>query len=210
MVANLIAEINEYEDTDDLDGSPVTLYLLKISFSGDNNKVSYTLRKRYSEFSKLYNSLRTKFAKLDDYRFPNKSMFNTQSNFTKERRRQGFDELVKLLLQLMPESEISEFFELERHILDSKKSNTKSNQSKTAAAKAHLGSADDLTYSNTTSTTTTNGGMETRAKLRSKELQRPVVHRPGDTTVNSSTIAATTSLTRLFIFNILPSSTAVV
>lgn len=198
MVANLIAEINEYEDTTDDDYSPVTLYLIKISFQitgGGEVKISNILRKRYSEFSKLYNSLRPKFAKLENYRFPNKSMFNSQSTFTKDRRRQGFDEFVKLLVQLMPESEISEFFELERQILESKK-NMPSNAKLQLPVKAKTSFVDDKSSS---------GGTEMYTKPKSKDNHTPVIMAEK---VNEE--LSTSSLTKLFVFNILPSSTAVV
>jgi hypothetical protein len=34
---------------------------------------------------------------LGEYKFPNKSLFNTSATFTKERRKKGFDELLKLI-----------------------------------------------------------------------------------------------------------------
>ena len=51
------------------------------------------------------------------YKFPNKSMFNTFSQFTKVRRREGFDELLKLLITINPlPKNVSEFLELEEHL----------------------------------------------------------------------------------------------
>ena len=54
---------------------------------------------------------------MSTYKFPNKSMFNTFSQFTKVRRREGFDELLKLLITINPlPKNVSEFLELEEHL----------------------------------------------------------------------------------------------
>jgi hypothetical protein len=47
------------------------------------------------------------------YKFPNKSMFNTAAKFTKERRKVGFDELLQILVQGKEfHVELMEFLEL--------------------------------------------------------------------------------------------------
>jgi hypothetical protein len=44
-------------------------------------------------------------------------MFNTFSNYTKERRRQGFDDFLKILVTLEPfPSEVAKFLELDDHV----------------------------------------------------------------------------------------------
>ena len=55
--------------------------------------------------------------KLAAYKFPNKSMFNTFSQFTKIRRREGFDELLRILITIDPLPQlVSEFLELDEHL----------------------------------------------------------------------------------------------
>lgn len=55
---------------------------------------------------------------MESFRFPHKSVFNTHSQFTKERRRQGFDDFLKMLASTNPiPSEFEEFLELNEHIL---------------------------------------------------------------------------------------------
>ena len=55
------------------------------------------------------------------YKFPNKSLFHNSAKFTKERRVRGFDELLKILLELTPRTrsilpELKDFLEIEKHI----------------------------------------------------------------------------------------------
>ena len=60
------------------------------------------MKKRYSDFLTLYEKVLRRYSipsLLDgSYKFPNKSMFNTGATYTKERRKKGFDELLKLLV----------------------------------------------------------------------------------------------------------------
>lgn len=54
---------------------------------------------------------------VEPFRFPHKSMFNTFSNYTKERRRQGFDDFLKILVTLEPfPVEVAKFLELDDHV----------------------------------------------------------------------------------------------
>jgi hypothetical protein len=62
-------------------------------------RLIYDVEKRYSDFKMLFTNLRDILPV--DYKFPNKSIFNNNSSFTKERRVRGFDELLSLLLQMI-------------------------------------------------------------------------------------------------------------
>jgi hypothetical protein len=105
----LAADVSAYEEYLDKEGNVVTHYLVNVSY----NQQSYQLKKRYSEFSELYTAFKD-LPLFANYRFPNKSLFNTHSQFTKERRRLGFDELVKLASAIRPlPQEVSDFLELE-------------------------------------------------------------------------------------------------
>ena len=60
--------------------------------------------------------MKSRYTEIEKFRFPNKSVFNTFSEFTKERRRIGFEQFLKLVLsQNPPPIEIEEFLELESH-----------------------------------------------------------------------------------------------
>ena len=71
-----------------------TFYL--VFFNGNMNFV----KKRYTQFHELYDRVKHRCDELSSgrYRFPNKSIFNTGAKFTKERRKRGFDELLKILV----------------------------------------------------------------------------------------------------------------
>jgi hypothetical protein len=72
----------------------------------------------FSAFQALHAALKDQYADIvEPFRFPHKSMFNTFSNYTKERRRQGFDEFLKLLVTLDPlPVEVAKFLELNDHV----------------------------------------------------------------------------------------------
>jgi hypothetical protein len=78
----------------------------------------WLLRKRYSAFQALHAALKEQYPDVvEPFRFPNKSMFNTFSNYTKERRRQGFDDFLKILVTLEPfPPEVAKFLELDDHV----------------------------------------------------------------------------------------------
>jgi hypothetical protein len=72
----------------------------------------------YSAFQALHAALKDQYPEVvEPFRFPHKSMFNTFSNYTKERRRQGFDDFLKLLVSLEPlPMEVARFLELDDHV----------------------------------------------------------------------------------------------
>lgn len=71
-----------------------------------------------TDFLILYNQVRNDHEdELATFKFPNKSMFNTFSQFTKVRRREGFDELLRILITINPLPQlVSEFLELDEHL----------------------------------------------------------------------------------------------
>ena len=71
-----------------------------------------------SAFQALHASLKEQYPDVvEPFRFPHKSMFNTFSNYTKERRRQGFDDFLKILVTLEPfPVEVAKFLELDDHV----------------------------------------------------------------------------------------------
>lgn len=124
---SLVVKVVSYEDqavSSDVLTSPgssnvVTLYVVKIEATLDEKtKAVYFLRKRYSDFSSLYVSIKDKYGKqFENYKFPNKSMLNTSSQFTKERRQKGFDELMHVCVSLKPlPLLVSDFFEFNHHL----------------------------------------------------------------------------------------------
>ena len=107
---SLSAECINYEEYLDATANVITHYIVSVVF----NQQTYQLKKRYSEFADLHIALKDHFQAFQAYKFPNKSMFNTHSQFTKERRRQGFDELVKICCTLKPlPKEVEVFLELD-------------------------------------------------------------------------------------------------
>lgn len=116
----LFAEVTGYEDFTTSSGEVITMYMVNVqpiqltsqdsnSYSynnstNNNNKklTSYFIAKRYSEFAVLYNNTKDLIPRLKRYKFPNKSLFNNNSNFTKERRLAGFNELVNILCNMNP------------------------------------------------------------------------------------------------------------
>ena len=83
-----------YNDEHYDESRSATFYL--VFFNGNLNFV----KKRYTQFLELYEGVKHRCDELSSgrYRFPNKSIFNTGAKFTKERRKQGFDELLKILV----------------------------------------------------------------------------------------------------------------
>lgn len=101
---------DEYYEAD----KSATFYL--VFFNGDKNFV----KKRYTNFLDLYDNLRSKVDLLNTggYRFPNKSMFNTSATFTKERRKRGFDELLKIVVACECWPELLDFLDLRYQFLE--------------------------------------------------------------------------------------------
>jgi hypothetical protein len=111
----LVISVPSFEEQTDSSGALVTFYIVNVEDSTTGMK--YTIIKRYSAFSNLKDNLKDVYPELDNFRFPHKSMFNTHSKFTKDRRRQGFDDFLKMLTTIRPmPSEFEEFLELREHI----------------------------------------------------------------------------------------------
>jgi len=84
-----------------VDGTPVTLYPIEVMVeSGAVRRVS----KRYSDVLTFHKDVLTgaPHPALEAFNFPHKSIFHTTAEFTKERRRSGFEEYFELLLRLGP------------------------------------------------------------------------------------------------------------
>eukprot|EP01038_Epipyxis_sp_PR26KG_P009356 gene9356-12606_t len=94
----LVVSVTTYEDSISSSGEIITSYVVVVSY----DTLNYIILKRYSEFSQLYLNLKDSYRQLDDYKFPNKSLFNNSANFTKDRRLRGFDELLNILSKLRP------------------------------------------------------------------------------------------------------------
>lgn len=87
-----------YVDLDDYDRR-ITFY--EIGHEHNSKTVS---KKRYTEFSKFFKCIEAKAIEeslpiFEHYKFPNKSLFNTSSEYTKERRIRGFKSLLRLVIQ---------------------------------------------------------------------------------------------------------------
>ncbi|KAG5177458.1 hypothetical protein JKP88DRAFT_148391, partial [Tribonema minus] len=54
--------------------------------------------RRYSDFEALRDAVRSVHRCVSDFDFPHKSKFNTFADWTKERRRTGFEDFMMLLL----------------------------------------------------------------------------------------------------------------
>jgi len=82
-----------------VDYNGVTLYPIEVmTEDGKIHKVA----KRYSDVLAFHQTVlkAAPHSSLDGFNFPHKSMFNTSAEFTKERRRSGFEEYFELLLRL--------------------------------------------------------------------------------------------------------------
>jgi len=125
--------VPKFEEQTDATGYLVTYYVVLIEYAPQN--LRYSLYKRYSSFGILYDVLKTQYKTIEEFRFPNKSMFNTHANFTKERRRQGFDDFLKIVAQLHPmPHEVEEFLEIQDHVSKLKR---KGNPANSAAVVEH-------------------------------------------------------------------------
>lgn len=121
LMKKLKVSVTSFEDRWDVDpvtgekSAEYTVYAIQVENSLNGSK--WALTKRYSDFSKLYNDLRSENPeKFADYKFPNKSLFNTFSQFTKLRRQEGFDQLLQRALSLkMINDEMYAFLEIGKH-----------------------------------------------------------------------------------------------
>jgi hypothetical protein len=105
--------LTHYEDSgNNSSGEIVTVYWVNVQYSTHK---SYSLSKRYSDFATLYQILKDYLP--NDYKFPNKSLFHNNAQFTKERRMKGFDELLKYLSRHVPlNPDFQAFLEIKTHI----------------------------------------------------------------------------------------------
>ncbi|KAJ8611951.1 hypothetical protein CTAYLR_004390 [Chrysophaeum taylorii] len=80
----------------------LTLYPIEAMY--ENGKLR-KVTKRYSDVLGFHQTVlkAAPHAALEGFNFPHKSVFNTNAEFTKERRRSGFEEYFELLLRLGPE-----------------------------------------------------------------------------------------------------------
>ena len=119
MSKRLKIRVPSFEEkiNDDSSGTPYTAYLVHVS--DVLHGTEWILTKRYSDFSKIFSQMNQLHPQvLANYKFPNKSMFNTFSTFTKIRRREGFDELMQVLMKISPmPEEVSYFLELQENII---------------------------------------------------------------------------------------------
>ena len=126
MLPSLAVKVMGYEEQVDIEESTtnktstVTVYVTKVEATIDSKiKAVYFLRKRYSDFSALFAALKDRIPDVDNYKFPNKSIFNTNAQFTKDRRLSGFNDLLKLLFTMKPTPmEFGEFLEFGHHLGD--------------------------------------------------------------------------------------------
>lgn len=109
--------IPQYEElSDDNSLKTYTCYTVRVVLTKGN--FVWDLQKRYSSFSNLHIALKDIYPEVEEYDFPNKSMFNTFSEFTKERRRAGFEGFLQLLATFEPlPIEVEEFLEWDKHVL---------------------------------------------------------------------------------------------
>lgn len=104
------------EQPDATGGRFITLYVVRVEDTSRN--LRYLLPKRYSSFEFLYNILKLKLHEVEQFRFPEKSMFNNHSQLIKEKRRQSFESFLQLLASIRPlPMELEEFLELDDNIL---------------------------------------------------------------------------------------------
>ncbi len=110
----LTVNVTHFETNDN-----ITVYIVNVKYSF---KSSYSLPKRYSDFSDLYNAMKDLLP--SNYKFPNKSIFSTTAQFTKERRIKGFDEMLKTLIKLDPfPVALQKFLELHERVSIGSKEN---------------------------------------------------------------------------------------
>lgn len=130
MAPSYRVKITSYEELEDKEGHIFTVYNVLVEET--STKKFWQIRKRYKysirsilivddtcirHFSYLFNSLKDQYEQVERFRFPNKSMFNTFSQFTKERRRAGFEDFMNMVVQISPMPvEVEEFLELDDHM----------------------------------------------------------------------------------------------
>jgi hypothetical protein len=101
----------KYEDEEDEQGQLIVMYVILVECIMTKKK--HTLHKRYSDFLELFTSIRELSQEIDKFRFPNKSLFNNRSQFTLERRLEGFNDLLQLAITIKPTPRVlSSFLDL--------------------------------------------------------------------------------------------------
>ena len=174
----LTIEVPTYEEYLDVSSNVVTHYVVNVVYM----EQSFQLKKRYSEFSNLHFALKDRFPQIAVFKFPNKSIFNTHSQYTKDRRRQGVDDFVKVVATLRPiPQEVEIFLELDAEddaggtatsdIISSSADVVWSSSSAAAGASSSSSSASSSSSSATVDTSTTNTGTNS-SKARSSDRRR--------------------------------------
>ena len=92
----LFVRVITYTDRIGLDKKPYTTYEVAVK----RYRTNWTLQKRYRDFEALRNALCSKHPAIKDFNFPHKSKLNTFAEFTKERRRKGFEEFLMLCVSI--------------------------------------------------------------------------------------------------------------
>jgi hypothetical protein len=102
----VLVDVTGYSDRQDAQGHRYTTYDVLVRHNGRR----WIMRKRYKQFETLREAVRGVHPIVDSFKFPHKSTFNTFADFTKERRRQGFEDWLTLLVQVHRPSSIASYF----------------------------------------------------------------------------------------------------
>jgi len=116
----LAVAVPTHEELSDELNQMYTVYNVEVEREVGGKLIAWHMRKRYSAFADLYGNLCGSYVKeLEGYQFPNKSMFNTYATFTKDRRKAGFEEMLKILVKIDPlPLALEDFLEIDDHIHD--------------------------------------------------------------------------------------------
>jgi hypothetical protein len=102
--AGSVSVVDHRADVDE-GGKTYVTYIVNVS-PQDLSEESWTVNRRYSQFAELYSNMlaapRGTYPGFDKYSFPNKSMFHNSDIRTIERRKAGFDALLKIALKASP------------------------------------------------------------------------------------------------------------
>ena len=132
----------KYEDGEDEQGQVVVMYVILVENTAKN--VKHILHKRYSDFLELFSILRDLSAEIDDFRFPNKSFFNNRSQFTLERRLEGFNDFLQLAIKMKPVNEATvQFLGLNALLEDSNEASRIINRRKMSESNININRNDD-------------------------------------------------------------------
>jgi hypothetical protein len=152
-------------------GEIITMYMVCVQYS---SRSSYMLGKRYSDFSTLHAFVKDYLP--SDYKFPNKSLFHNNAQFTKERRIRGFDELLKFCSKHLPlNPDFQAFLEIKDHISPIER-DVITEQMKTQALE-NTSSGDSSHHSSQSSGSNNSGGgggVPRRAVIKSVSLKSKV------------------------------------